>query len=229
MGRRLLLDTTGSRLLIGLERQGQVDGRFERDCESHRYHSAMLVPAIEALLREAGQSVQSLGGVVVNAGPGSFTGIRTGILTARTLGQFAQLPVYVLHQFMVGAYALRDAQTVAVYLDALRGRAYHAVLQWGNTGFQYVVDPVLVPLSPQGNPCWPTGCTGVSPSLHKSFQDDGQTLRVIEPAQDVLSAMAALVNVAPERFVQPWEQVRSLYLQEPSVTMKPGIAPSEAG
>jgi tRNA threonylcarbamoyladenosine biosynthesis protein TsaB len=50
-------------------------------------HAGDLLPELDALLREHGVTPKDLKEVYVSAGPGSFTGLRVGITTVRTLGQ----------------------------------------------------------------------------------------------------------------------------------------------
>ena len=53
--------------------------------DDSRRHTEVLAPAIASLLAELGWSVQSLDGVVVDVGPGLFTGLRVGVATAKGL------------------------------------------------------------------------------------------------------------------------------------------------
>ena len=80
-GRRLLaLDTATRRTAVAL---GQASGPVVS--RSHDRSGPPLLDAIEAVLREAGMGKGDLSGVVVGTGPGSFTGLRIGLATAKTL------------------------------------------------------------------------------------------------------------------------------------------------
>ncbi|MFT3874528.1 MAG: tRNA (adenosine(37)-N6)-threonylcarbamoyltransferase complex dimerization subunit type 1 TsaB [Nocardioides sp.] len=57
-------------------------------------HGEQLAPLIERCLTEAGLVRQDLTAVAVGVGPGPFTGLRVGLVTARTLGYVLQIPVY---------------------------------------------------------------------------------------------------------------------------------------
>lgn len=50
-----------------------------------RRHAELLAPAVETVLQQAGASVADLTDVAVGVGPGPFTGLRVGIVTARVL------------------------------------------------------------------------------------------------------------------------------------------------
>jgi tRNA threonylcarbamoyladenosine biosynthesis protein TsaB len=58
-----------------------------------RRHGELLAPAIEAVLRAAGVGRRDLTRIGVGVGPGPFTGLRVGLVTARTLGAVLGLEV----------------------------------------------------------------------------------------------------------------------------------------
>jgi tRNA threonylcarbamoyladenosine biosynthesis protein TsaB len=58
-----------------------------------RRHGELLAPAIVAVLAEAGVDRRELTAIAVGVGPGPFTGLRVGLVTARTLGAVLTVPV----------------------------------------------------------------------------------------------------------------------------------------
>jgi tRNA threonylcarbamoyl adenosine modification protein YeaZ len=84
-------------------------------------HGELLAPTIEAILAEAGVTVRDLTGVVVGLGPGPFTGLRVGVVTARALSHALGIPAY-------GACSLDAlaAPGIAVATDARRREVYWA-------------------------------------------------------------------------------------------------------
>jgi len=87
----LAIETTGPVCSVALLTE---DGRtLFRAGEPGLTHLTSLVPMIEDLLGEAGKRPQSLKRIAVSAGPGSFTGIRIGVATARALAQTLGIPV----------------------------------------------------------------------------------------------------------------------------------------
>jgi tRNA threonylcarbamoyl adenosine modification protein YeaZ len=58
-----------------------------------RRHAELLAPAIVAVLAEAGVDRRDLTAIAVGVGPGPFTGLRVGLVTARTLGAVLLVPV----------------------------------------------------------------------------------------------------------------------------------------
>ncbi len=68
----------------------------ERSSEQPMKHGEQLAPLIAAVLEDAGIVRQDLTAIAVGAGPGPFTGLRVGLVTARTLGFVLELPVYAV-------------------------------------------------------------------------------------------------------------------------------------
>ncbi len=57
-------------------------------------HAEVLAPAIEAVVQQSGLAFSALSGIVVGTGPGPFTGLRVGVVTATTLGYALGVPVH---------------------------------------------------------------------------------------------------------------------------------------
>lgn len=66
---------------------------WHREQAIGRGHAEVLMPAVAAMLSEAGRTADDLDRIVVTTGPGSFTGLRVGIAAARGLGLAAGVPV----------------------------------------------------------------------------------------------------------------------------------------
>ena len=86
----LAIETTGSLCSVALDAGGEVSYRSSK--EGLR-HLTSLTPMIEELVSAAGLKPNDLDAIAVSAGPGSFTGIRIGISTARALAQTIGIPV----------------------------------------------------------------------------------------------------------------------------------------
>ncbi len=93
--------------------------------EGPRVHSERLLPTIDAVLGEAGATPDDLDAIAVSAGPGSFTGLRIGIATAKGLALGGGPPVVAVSSLAALARAARGAPgPVAALLDARRGELY---------------------------------------------------------------------------------------------------------
>ena len=63
--------------------------------DAHR-HAELLAPAIAKAIADAGATQRDLTGIVAGVGPGPYTGLRVGLVTARVLGAALGIPVYGL-------------------------------------------------------------------------------------------------------------------------------------
>ena len=84
-----------------------------------------LLPLLEQARLEAGIELADLDGIAATIGPGSFTGIRTALATARALGLALKIPVWGITttETLAAAAAQPDLNTVAV-IDAKRDELY---------------------------------------------------------------------------------------------------------
>ncbi|PVG84703.1 tRNA (adenosine(37)-N6)-threonylcarbamoyltransferase complex dimerization subunit type 1 TsaB [Nocardioides gansuensis] len=93
-------------------------------------HGEQLAPLIEAVLADTGLVRQDLTAVAVGVGPGPFTGLRVGLVTARTLGHALEIPVYGVCSLDVLAVEAVDSGAVTgdflVATDARRKEVYLA-------------------------------------------------------------------------------------------------------
>ena len=91
--------------------------------------SELLLPEAERLVSEAG-GWDGIALIAVGIGPGSFTGLRIGIATARALAQARRLPIAAVLTLDALALGIREAspgaQALAI-LDARRGEAFVAL------------------------------------------------------------------------------------------------------
>lgn len=80
-----------------------------RKMETQREQARFLVPMVVEVLEEAGLGFEALDGIACTCGPGSFTGVRIGLATARALGLALGLPVVGVSTLDAVARTYRDA------------------------------------------------------------------------------------------------------------------------
>jgi tRNA threonylcarbamoyladenosine biosynthesis protein TsaB len=101
-------------------------------CEQQREHAAFIQPAIEQILQELHLKPTQLNAVAVTAGPGSYTGLRVGMASAKGLCYALQIPLITLGTLDVMAQTAKQQLTDASYLlcpmiDARRMEVFTAV------------------------------------------------------------------------------------------------------
>jgi tRNA threonylcarbamoyl adenosine modification protein YeaZ len=114
---------------------------FERVCETPMKHGEQLAPLIEQVLADAGWSPSDLTGIVVGVGPGPFTGLRVGLVTARTMGYVLGVPVEGVCTLDVFALDADVEGPFTVVTDARRREVYLATYDGGRTSGPEVVRP----------------------------------------------------------------------------------------
>jgi tRNA threonylcarbamoyladenosine biosynthesis protein TsaB len=114
------LETSTARASVALvSEQGVV---AEAALGVDRRHGEFLAPAVAFCLNEAGLAASDIDAVAVGTGPGLYTGLRVGIVTARTFAAARGLPVLGLCGLDAVAHAVRATErTIVAAVDARRG------------------------------------------------------------------------------------------------------------
>lgn len=85
-GPSLLIDTSDNKkIVLGLDQKRKII--------ILTYKEKSLLKNIERFLKEEGCSLDSIGQININPGPGSFTGLRVGFSVANLLGWYLEIPV----------------------------------------------------------------------------------------------------------------------------------------
>jgi tRNA threonylcarbamoyl adenosine modification protein YeaZ len=124
----LALDTSSPQVSVALADGDEV--RVERVAGRPMKHGEQLAPLIEEVLAAAGAVRQDVTSIGVGVGPGPFTGLRVGLVTARTLALVLDVPVYGVCSLDVLALEAVHTDVVAeefvVATDARRREVYWA-------------------------------------------------------------------------------------------------------
>ena len=135
MARILLIDTSTAVLSVGLSLDGTV--AQERVCTEARAQASLTAPLVKEVLDAEGLTVKDCDAVCVSAGPGSYTGLRVGVSTAKGLAFGAGIPLIAIGTLDILAHsAVRDPSSqapqddkplIVPMIDARRMEVYTAV------------------------------------------------------------------------------------------------------
>jgi tRNA threonylcarbamoyl adenosine modification protein YeaZ len=145
--RILSFDTTNNCVSIALLEHDVLKAQrhFAQTGSERQESVTLLIPSIDELLDGVGWRKSDIDLIVVGVGPGSFTGIRIGVVTARTLAQALGLPLIGVSLF--DCYAERFAPlhefspSVAIVLSGGRGHYFFAAYK----NLEGAQEPLILP------------------------------------------------------------------------------------
>lgn len=108
-------------------------------------HSERLMPMIDEMLASCQHSLDDIDVFAVSVGPGSFTGLRIGIATAKGLAHACNKPIVPVCSLSAMAYNLPMCEHLIVpIMDARRQQVYTATYIWDEDGFKEIEEPRAV-------------------------------------------------------------------------------------
>ncbi len=102
-------------------------------------HSERLMPQIDSSLKASGLTIEDIGCIAVVTGPGSFTGLRIGLATAKGLCVARKIPLVAVRSLDVLAFQVTGVEKpVIACIDARMGEIYAAVY---DKSMNYLIEP----------------------------------------------------------------------------------------
>jgi tRNA threonylcarbamoyl adenosine modification protein YeaZ len=182
-----------------------------------RAHGELLAPEIASVLSEVGKVAADVGAVIVGVGPGPFTGLRVGLVTAAAFADTLDIPAYGVGTLdAIGAGA--GPGTLLVATDARRREVYWAIYRDGVRMTEPSVDrPADLVDSIEFQSAGVEAAVGAGAQIYASVI--GLPIRD-EPTYPPAGALASL---AAARVLAggPTEPLTPLYLRRPDV-VEPG-------
>ncbi|WP_185174305.1 tRNA (adenosine(37)-N6)-threonylcarbamoyltransferase complex dimerization subunit type 1 TsaB [Rothia nasimurium] len=208
----LALDSSATAsVALGSYEGGTLTLLAHRATTDTRSHAEVMSPFVEQVLAETGYRGNDLDALVAGTGPGPFTGLRAGIVTARTLAFAWGKPLYGLMSLNALAEAAADTartrghQKFLVASDARRREIYSAVYELTDTGYTLLEGPTVGSASQTPQlPVYGFGA-GLYPRDLAS-QEDFETLQ-----PDARTLLAAACRLGVENLSQ---DTSALYLRE---------------
>ncbi len=124
-----------------------VPGRLlaELTMQTKKTHSERLMPHIEQLLSLADADKADVGAVAVSIGPGSFTGLRIGLATAKALAYALKIPLIGVPTLAALAFGCpAPGALLAPTMDAQKGNIYVALYRWQAGDLVEVMPPAVL-------------------------------------------------------------------------------------
>ncbi|MGX6978204.1 tRNA (adenosine(37)-N6)-threonylcarbamoyltransferase complex dimerization subunit type 1 TsaB [Vagococcus elongatus] len=135
----LALDTSNQTMSIALLEDEKMLASYTTSV--HRNHSVTLMPAIEYLMVKNNVKPKELDRIVVAKGPGSYTGLRIGVTTAKTLAWTLGIELTAVSSLAHLASSVSEKETMIVpVFDARRGNVYTGVYRWEENKLCSVVE-----------------------------------------------------------------------------------------
>lgn len=125
-------DTATDALAVGIGRWSGQEVRVEVSlgAPAPRKANTVLLPVLRDQLAGLGLGAEDIGAVVVGRGPGSFTGVRIGVATAKGLAQGLRVPLYGVGTLDALAWRFAGREgLLGVVGDAMRGEVYPALFR----------------------------------------------------------------------------------------------------
>ncbi len=107
----LYIETATDVCSVALSRGAEVIGLKEEAGGNN--HAKHLLPFVDEVLKQSGCTVSDLNGVAVSVGPGSYTGLRIGVSTAKGIAYTAGIPVMAVGTLESIAQGARESWTDA--------------------------------------------------------------------------------------------------------------------
>lgn len=130
----LALETATSSCSVALFSEGQLIGL--RELNERNIHASHITLFIEEVLAEAGKKMSDLDAVAVSKGPGSYTGLRIGVSTAKGLCYALEIPLIAVNTLQAMASGLKasglgDKHTLfCPMIDARRMEVFTAIFDY---------------------------------------------------------------------------------------------------
>lgn len=176
----LALDTSGTPAMVAaitVSEDNQIESGVVRDMTESRRLSRDIVLSIDGALRDAGWTLDDVEAIAVGLGPGSWTGLRIGLTTAKTLAQTRELPLIGVPTFDALAGVAQKSMSLiegCFIVAAARcrpGEIYTKIWQVSNGKREVLHSESIAPPATVIN--WLNAAQSQWP-IFLAFQDDGQ-------------------------------------------------------
>jgi tRNA threonylcarbamoyladenosine biosynthesis protein TsaB len=220
----LSVDTSSARgsLALAENRKSKIEELAVRSWEKLAMHSDVATLELQALLADSRKSLSDVTHILVNHGPGSFTGLRVGINLARTLAYALNKPILAIGTLELLAFKnSKPGQSVAVVVKALQNYVYAAVYKNDDSKMIEVAAPASIEVTAITEFASQADVLCVDQTISLD-QRPGLSIDPLTSAQTLVEYFAK----SGEKFVfLSWKDIQPLYIRasEPEEKMRRGL------
>lgn len=142
----LAIDTSATAASVAICEENKLIGEFF--INTALTHSQTLMPMTEQLLKSTGLSLNDIDAFAINAGPGSFTGVRIGVSAVKGLCFANNLPCISVSTLQSMAYNMLGSECiVCAVMDARCSQVYNAMFKVKGNTVERLTDDRAISLS----------------------------------------------------------------------------------
>lgn len=138
----LCIDTSSSHCNIAIMEDKKLIKKIEQN--NGLTHSETLMPLISNLLLECNLNLKDINLIVTDIGPGSFTGIRIGIATAKAFSDSLNIPCIGISSLEVLAYNAKDDNLICSTIDCKNNNCYFALYKFNEDNYKAIENPIAL-------------------------------------------------------------------------------------
>src|SRR5690625_2174255 len=141
----LAMDTSTENLTVAIAQHDEIT--VELTLNSKNNHSRSLMPAIVDTMAKVGLEPEQLNEIVVGQGPGSYTGTRIGITTAKTLAWSLHIPIFTVSSLKATAFLGYNFNgLICPFFDARRQSVFTGLYRSEKSQLNEVYKEVNIPM-----------------------------------------------------------------------------------
>lgn len=205
-------NTNQETILLGIESSGttcgvgvSINNRLMKQIsvDGKNVHSEKLPIFVQSIFSDLKIEIVVLSGIVLSAGPGSFTGLRIGYSFAKGIAHHSRIPIIEVPALDVWAYQIgqQDSKIMAV-IDAYRNEIFYSIYEWNQKQFVRISDYSIVNIQDIAERITrPTLITGVITQAIESEISKVASLTVFENGTSKPS-MNALLELGHQKFLK---------------------------
>ncbi|NIK11768.1 tRNA (adenosine(37)-N6)-threonylcarbamoyltransferase complex dimerization subunit type 1 TsaB [Alkalibacillus almallahensis] len=200
----LAIDTSNQPMSVAVLKEGVLAA--ELTINMKRNHSIQVMPAVDYVMNQADLKPKDLQLVAIAEGPGSYTGLRIGMSSAKSLAWSLDIPIVAISSLKVLAAQVTDQdKLIAPFFDARRGNVYAGLYERTTTGIETIQSDRNVAMTDWLEVLKETNRDVIiTSSTNHQFTDEiydilGQNVRLIDPVlQYPKASMLAYLAMSEE-------------------------------